>query len=278
MPQRRFESPRGLAVIAALAAGCSAYATPGARSYDPVVVRLGDQDVRLSAFEAELETLRKTGADIEAPEFRLSAFGRFVEDQALALEAARLGFPGGRDRAAVEAFLTQSVGHVGVSEDEARAYFERHPELRTAAPGMTLREILVGTLQDARDVARILSRDPNAFELLARTRSRSPHAEQGGLIGTFRPGELLPEIEREVAHVRERGVSGIVTTTFGFHIFRVEKRSAESERAFEDAQPEIESRLREAKTRLKVRRILAQILSRTQVHTDAITLVRRSAA
>jgi parvulin-like peptidyl-prolyl isomerase len=245
-----------------------------ARVDDPVVLRLSGQDVRLSAFEAELETLRQAGVAISTPELRVSAFQRFVEDQALAIEALRLGLVVGRDRRSMEEFLLARVGSVEVSEADARAYFETRPELAVTEPRVQLREILVTTQQDARDVARILSRDPNSFELLARTRSRSPHAENGGRMGSFQPGELPAEIERAVQNLREGSISEIVATSFGFHVLRVDNRKPSGPRAFEDARPEIEARLRETRTRLKVRTLIADILSRTQVNPDAIRIRR----
>lgn len=240
------------------------------RPYDPVVIRFSGEDVRLSAFENELETLKKTGVDTTAPGFRVSAFDRFLEDQVLAMEARRLGLGGSRDRAAIEGFLLSRVGPIEVTDEEGRRYFNAHPELANAQSTVTLREILVLTQQDARDVVRILGSDPNSFELLARTRSRSPQAGAGGLIGTFRRGELPPEIDRAVFSLSKGAISPIIATSFGFHIFRIEATTPSGPRLFEEVREAVDAQVTEAKTRAAVRQLLTSILSRTQVNRDAV--------
>ena len=57
---------------------------------------------------------------------------------------------------------------------------------------MTLRQILVPTETEARDVRRRLQKDPKSFEALARARSKAPEAAAGGLMGTFSRGQLPP--------------------------------------------------------------------------------------
>ncbi len=74
-----------------------------------------------------------------------------------------------------------------------------------------LRQILVPTSNEARDVRRRLLREPHSFEALARTQSRAPEASAGGLMGTFARGQLPPELEaaafalRGGADQRDRG-------------------------------------------------------------------------
>ena len=158
-----------------------------------------------------------------------------------------------------------------ISEGEAMAYYEAHPEVAGVEESVTIREILLGTLQDARDVVRILGSDHNAFELLARTRSRSPQARGGGLLGSFRRGELPPEIERAVFSLSPGQTSGIVTTSFGYHVLRLESKTLPATRSFAESRPDIESRLTEAKTRLRMKQLIDGLVSQAQVNYDAVT-------
>jgi hypothetical protein len=158
---------------------------------DPVVIRFHGVDVRRSEFLKELEPLARNGTDTADPLMRASAFGRFIEEKVVAISAVENGFrDAAEDQAEAERWLTSVLQTETVSEAEARAYYDAHPEVAEIEESVTIREILLTTLQDARDVARILSFDRNAFELLARTRSKSPQAAGGGLLGSFRRGEL----------------------------------------------------------------------------------------
>ncbi|NJN36739.1 MAG: hypothetical protein HC794_06360, partial [Nitrospiraceae bacterium] len=62
------------------------------------------------------------------------------------------------------------------------------------------------------------------FEDVALQYSDGPNALQGGRIGLVRRGELLPTIERAIAPLVPGGISDIIESTDGFHIFRVEDK------------------------------------------------------
>jgi len=251
--------------VAVLALSCRA-------PLDPVVIRFQGVDVRRSAFLKELEPLAKNGTDTADPAMRLSAFGRFLEERVVAIAAVRSGIPeAAESRAEAERWLSKALVPEPVTEAEARAYHQAHPEVTRVEESVTVREILLGTLQDARDVVRILGSDRNAFELLARTRSRSPQAGGGGLLGSFRRGELPPEIEQAVFSLSPGQISGIVTTSFGYHVLRLEAKTLPATRSFDESRPEIESRLTEAKTRLKMKQLIDGLVSQAQVNYEAVT-------
>ena len=255
------------------AAGLLVMALLGCRApLDPVVLRFQGVDVRRSAFLKELEPLAKNGTDTRDPAMRASAFGRFVEERVVSIAAARSGFKdASEDRAAAERWLASALSQETVSEGEAMAYYEAHPEVARVEESVTIREILLGTMQDARDVVRILNSDRNAFELLARTRSRSPQARGGGLLGSFHRGELPPEIEQAAFSLSPGQVSGIVTTSFGYHVLRLEAKTVPATRSFAESRPDIESRLTEAKTRLRMKQLIDGLVSQAQVNYEAVT-------
>lgn len=239
---------------------------------DPVVIRFQGVDVRRSDFLKELEPLAKNGTDTTDPAMRASAFGRFVEERVVAIAAARSGVrDAGENRAAAERWLASALAPEKVSEGEALAYYEAHPEVARVEESVTIREILLGTMQDARDVVRILNSDHNAFELLARTRSRSPQARGGGLLGSFHRGELPPDIERAAFSLSPGQTSGIVTTSFGYHVLRLESKTVSATRSFAESRPDIESRLTEAKTRLRMKQLIDGLVSQAQVNYEAVT-------
>jgi peptidyl-prolyl cis-trans isomerase C len=239
---------------------------------DPVVIRFQGVDVRRSAFLKELEPLARNGTDIADPGLRASAFGRFVEERVVAIAAMKSGVRDAEEnRAAAERWLSTEVLPEKVPESEAQAYYEAHPDVARVEESVTVREILLGTMQDARDVVRILGSDKNAFELLARTRSKSPQAPGGGLIGSFKRGELPPEIEKAAFSLSVGQVSGIVTTSFGYHVLRLEAKTVSTTRSFAESRPDIESRLTEARTRLRMKQLIDGLVSQAQVNYEAVT-------
>jgi parvulin-like peptidyl-prolyl isomerase len=255
-------------LVAAFAlVGASACRAP----FDPVVLRFRGVDVRRSEFLKELAPLAKNGADISDASMRLSAFNRFVEERVVAIAAYQNGVSEAlTNHEEGERWLTAALRTSQPTEAEARAYYGAHPEVATLEESVTVREILLSTQQDARDVVRILNSDRTAFELLARTRSRSPQAANGGLLGSFRRGELPGPIEQTAFGLSAGQISGIVTTTFGYHVLRIESKTQPATRTFEESRADIEARLAEAKARLRMKELIDGLVSQSQVNYEAV--------
>src|SRR5206468_2067988 len=100
-----------------------------------------------------------------------------------------------------------------------RSDFDRHLAGEMAVPEtVTLRQILVPTLNEAREVRRRLGRTPKDFESIARQASKAPEAANGGLMGTFARGQLPAELEAAAFALPAGGTSDIVETSLGYHV------------------------------------------------------------
>lgn len=73
-----------------------------------------------------------------------------------------------------------------------------------------------------------------AFAEAARDFSTCPSANDGGSLGTFEPGSMLPEFETVVFDEEQAPVGqvvGPVKTKFGYHLVLVEKRFLNQDRS-----------------------------------------------
>jgi len=59
------------------------------------------------------------------------------------------------------------------------------------------------------------------FEALAREFSTCPSKSQGGDLGWFGPGKMVPAFENAVKKLGVGSVSDVVQTQFGYHIIKV---------------------------------------------------------
>ena len=237
---------------------------------DPVILSLGDQQVRRSEFERHLAELARRGAD---PALREAFLGPFLEERVLVLEARTLGLVTAdatqdEEKAAVEALLGRSLPAADVPETEIARYYQEHADEFRRPETITLKQILVPTENEARDVRRRLQRDPKSFEILARTRSRSPEASTGGLMGQFEPGQLPPELETPAFALAAGATSDIVPSPLGFHVLRVEAREAARDEPLEAARLRIRTQLTRDKTAQAVRAFVQQLLSRAKVNHE----------
>lgn len=79
--------------------------------------------------------------------------------------------------------------------------------------------------QRAEEVLKRLKNSSMTFEKMAAQYSEDPNFAQGGLLGSFKAGEMLKEIEQAVRGLPAGEISGIVKTRVGYHILKVLKRT-----------------------------------------------------
>ncbi len=148
-------------------------------------------------------------------------------------------------------------GKVGVTEEEARAYYDSHLAEFTTAPTVTLREILVSaggdpnTLNVAQDEAakervekiraRIVAGEN--FDQLAADASDAPSKANAGLIGPLSVGDLSTELRQVIEGLKVGGVSEVIRTTRGYQLLKLESSTPAETMPFEKARELIGERV-----------------------------------
>ena len=91
----------------------------------------------------------------------------------------------------------------------------------------TARHILVPTKEEAQVVMKMVTTGESTFEECARDYSTCPSSAQGGSLGSFGPGKMVPEFDKVIfsPDTKVGQVVGPVLTNFGYHVIKVEKRT-----------------------------------------------------
>jgi hypothetical protein len=265
---------RALAPFAALLAA----ATLGACSRDPAVLSLGGESVRRSDFDRYVAAVqaRSGGGGPIDPAVREGLLGAFLEERALVIEARHRGLlpkgaPAADEAAAVTRLMATAVPAPEVTDAEIEAWHASHPDELRVPERVTLRQVLVPTLNEARDVRRRLgkSRDPRIFDTIARAQSKGPEAAVGGFMGTFERGQLPPELEAAAFGLPEGATSEPVQTPLGYHVLKAESRQPAREIPFEEARERIRDRLVREKRAAAERAFVADVMARAKVNHEA---------
>lgn len=88
-------------------------------------------------------------------------------------------------------------------------------------------------------------REGKSFETLASQYSEDPNFSPGGMLGTFKTGEFLPEIEKAVETLSINQTTSLVKTRIGFHIVKLLDKTLIPSPEFEQAKPRIQAYLAE---------------------------------
>lgn len=189
-----------------------------------------DADVELQV-DAQIEQLERQFNGREGLEAAMAREGLTVESYRATMTSA---LKRNQVRRQYMARLQQERRPPPVTDAEVRAFFEENAgQLGMRPATVEFQQVIVAPepSDSARDAAlqeaqRVLTelREGADFALLARRHSDDPGTrERGGELGWFRRGRFVPEFERVAFALRPGETSGIVQTTFGFHIIRVDK-------------------------------------------------------
>lgn len=91
-------------------------------------------------------------------------------------------------------------------------------------PTAKARHILVADRQAAEDLKKQIV-DGADFAATAREHSQCPSREQGGALGEFGPGQMVPEFDEVVFSAEVGEVHGPVQTQFGYHLIQITSRT-----------------------------------------------------
>jgi peptidyl-prolyl cis-trans isomerase C len=89
----------------------------------------------------------------------------------------------------------------------------------------TARHILVEDEQVCKDLKQQIENGDTTFEEAASSYSQCPSGEEGGALGTFGQGEMVPEFDKVVFNDEVGVVHGPVKTDFGYHLLEVTERN-----------------------------------------------------
>ena len=90
-------------------------------------------------------------------------------------------------------------------------------------PVATARHILVADESQCLELKQKIE-SGNDFAVVAQEHSLCPSGAQGGDLGSFRPGEMVPEFDKAVFSGDLNTVLGPVQTQFGYHLLEVTSR------------------------------------------------------
>lgn len=121
--------------------------------------------------------------------------------------------------------MQEIMSSVKVEEEELKEYFESHKE-QYNNKSMTASHILVDSEEKANEVLEKANAGED-FAGLAKEYSSCPSKEQGGALGTFGPGKMVPEFDQAAQTAPIGEVTGPVQTQFGYHVILVHDRKDE---------------------------------------------------
>ena len=164
---------------------------------------------------------------------------------------------------------TEFVSKVVVPEAEVRAFYDQNPDKFKREETVKASHILIGTdsktsvddKKKAREKAEKLRKELAGgadFATLAKGNSTCPSSQQGGDLGFFGKGQMVPAFENAAFALKPGEISDVVETQFGYHIIKVTEKKAAATTDFKDVKAKIEEFLKGQKVNDAIQKYLAE--------------------
>jgi len=163
-------------------------------------------------------------------------------------------------RALRAAETIQSIMEVPVSEDDVTAYYNEQFLSGEVEQEFNASHILVETEEEAQALVTELEGGAD-FAELAKEKSTGPSGPNGGQLGWFAKGAMVPEFEAAVLDLAPEQVSAPVKTQFGWHVVRLNEVRDIAPPELTEVRPQIEQQLRQD----RITERLAELREETEV-------------
>jgi peptidyl-prolyl cis-trans isomerase C len=161
------------------------------------------------------------------------------------------------------------VSKIAVTEADSRSFYDKNQDKFKRDETVKASHILIGvdgkaTAEEktkAREKADKLKKELSGgadFATLAKGNSTCPSSQQGGDLGFFGKGQMVPSFEKAALALKPGEVSDVVETQFGYHIIKLTDRKPAETTAYKDVKAKIEEFLKGQKVNEAIQKYLAE--------------------
>lgn len=154
---------------------------------------------------------------------------------------------------------------IDVSEDKVKEFYETNKQYMTTPLEVKASHILVATEDEAKAILQQL-KDGADFATLAKEKSTDPGSkDNGGDLGFFGTGMMVPEFEQAAFALKVGELSDIVKTQHGYHIIKVTERKEESTPTYEEKKDELTEQLKDQEVYQKSGQWLEELKAKSAI-------------
>jgi peptidyl-prolyl cis-trans isomerase C len=232
------------------------------------------QTVKAEAIEVPAEKLTAAVAEYKARFESEERFKNYLRHSKIDVDDIKKRLMA---RLEIETLLLRR-GEFKVSENEARAFYQKNKRFYMDKAGVKASHILVKLSKKASkdeektalDKIRLIQKELKTgkpFADVAKSMSEDLSAPRGGELGFFGKGHMVPAFEKVAFTLPIGQVSGPVRTHFGYHLITIHERRDERSRVFEEVQSQIQKSLINKLYFMKRRQLLSELKNSAAVES-----------
>lgn len=164
----------------------------------------------------------------------------------------------------IQAAVKKVLDQVTISEEELKDFYESNKNMFANQESVSAKHILVDSEEKANDI-KIKIESGLSFEEAAKEFSSCPSSAQGGDLGSFTKGRMVPEFEAAAFELEIGEISSPVKTQFGYHLIKVEEKLPATIKSFDEVKNSLEVNLLSQKQNTEYINFVNELKSKQQV-------------
>tara|TARA_B100000029_G_scaffold476674_1_gene521006 strand:- start:121 stop:1203 length:1083 start_codon:yes stop_codon:yes gene_type:complete len=178
-------------------------------------------------------------------------------------------------RVSLETIL-KNRGELSVTKEEAKKFFDDHPNLYQQRETVHAAHILIKVSKDAekaeQEAAEKRIQEIHAelkkggdFSELAKKHSEGPSKSRGGDLGFFGHGQMVQEFDKVAFSLEANTISEPVRTVFGWHIIKVLEKKEGRQKGFAEVESKLLDSLKRKKLAVAKRKLLSELRKQAKI-------------
>ena len=161
--------------------------------------------------------------------------------------------------------INKVLSEVTVTDEDAKKYYKENKTQFDQPATVSAKHILVDNEELCSDVKNKVENGELSFEEAAKQYSTCPSKEQGGSLGVFGRGMMVPEFEEAAFALDLEKVSEPVKTQFGYHLIKVDTKNEAKAASFDEVKNKIVQQLIQKNQEKKYMDVMKELENKYEV-------------
>ena len=223
-----------------------------------ILANVGGIAVTNQEIDEFIANLGQRGQAYNTPEGRAAILNQLVANKLLLLDARKnllemeLEFKAQlakfKESLLVSYATEKAISAVTISDREVEEYYNANSERFMGEEAVSASHILVETEEEAREIYGRIASGESTFEEEALAHSTCPSKANGGNLGEFGRGQMVPEFDKAVFEMEVGEItSEPVKTQFGYHLIKLNEKKDAAVTPLEEIREELKNVLLDEK-------------------------------
>ena len=215
-----------------------------------ILAKVGGLSIMESEVNEMVMTLRQRGQNYDHPQGRAAILEQLIANKLLLIEAQKnlyehnAAFKAQLEKVKEEMLINFAASKVldevkDATEEEVKKYYDDNMDKFQKGESVNASHILVDSEEKANEILKKINAGEVSFEDAARENSTCPSKDNGGNLGEFTRGQMVPEFDEAAFSMEVGAVSAPVKTQFGYHLIKLISKSEASTYDFEEIKAQL---------------------------------------